>query len=299
MNPWINAMRLRTLPLSIAGIITGGAMAYQNSGLDYNYAVLMLAIITALLLQILSNFANDFGDFENGADNEHRKGPQRAVHSGAITAHAMKQAIFIMAFLTLISGLTLLYLAFRKIDITFILYFGIGIACIVAAMKYTMGQNPYGYKGLGDIFVFIFFGLVASCGTYFLLTNSFTWVVVLPSISIGAWSTAVLNLNNLRDIDNDKNSGKITIPVRLGKARGLIYHYVLISIPFVSNATYALLYRNNILLALTGLALIPAFLLFKPLFVNPEHSTLDLSLKKTALFTLFFTVVFVIGVLKG
>ena len=297
MNPWISAMRLRTLPLSIAGIITGGVMAYKFSVHNFNIPVFILAILTALLLQILSNFANDYGDFENGADNENRKGPQRAVQSGRITAQSMKGAIIITAIITLIFGLSLLYLAFRNIDLKFIIYFLIGLGCIAAAIQYTMGKNPYGYRGLGDVFVFVFFGLVSSCGTYFLLTHSFSPEVVLPSISIGAWSTAVLNLNNLRDIDNDKASGKITIPVRLGKDNGLIYHYLLISIPFVFNAYYAFLNDNFILLALTFMAMIIGYFLFRPLFKNPDHKIFDTLLKKTALFALLFTILFVTGVL--
>ncbi len=199
--------------------------------------------------------------------------------------------------LTLIFGISLLYLAFRNIDLKFIVYFLIGLASIAASIKYTVGSNPYGYKGWGDVFVFIFFGLVSSCGTYFLLTGTFSWEIILPSISIGAWSTAVLNLNNLRDIDNDKDSGKITIPVRIGKSNGLIYHYILIAIPFAGNIIYSVLTSNYPLLTITCIAIIPAFLLFKPLFNNPGHEILDLSLKKTALFSLVFTILFVVGLL--
>jgi 1,4-dihydroxy-2-naphthoate octaprenyltransferase len=297
MKTWIGAMRLRTLPLSIAGIITGGVMAYKDSYDTIDHRIFIHAIITALLLQILSNFANDYGDFKKGTDNDNRKGPQRAVQSGEITAKAMMRAIIVTALLALASGILLLFLAFRDIDFRFIIYFLIGVACIAAALKYTMGKNPYGYMGLGDIFVFVFFGMVSSCGTYFLLTNTFSWDILLPSISIGAWSTAVLNLNNLRDIDNDKASGKITIPVRLGMAKGLVYHYVLIALPFVCNLIYAILNANQLLIFVTLVSLGFAYVLFKPLFNNPDHETLDGLLKKTALFALLFTGLFVVGVM--
>ncbi len=295
MNPWISAMRLRTLPLSIAGIITGGAMAYNDSKINFNSRLFVLAILTALLLQILSNFANDYGDFKNGADNESRKGPQRAVQSGAISAETMRIAIILFGILSLVSGLCLLYMAFAHINLLFIVYLCIGIGCIAAALKYTMGNNPYGYKGWGDFFVFLFFGLVSSSGIYFLLTLRLPMNVLLPSISIGAWSTAVLNLNNLRDIENDKASGKITIPVRLGKAKGLMYQSVLMVIPFIVNASYALIKSNYTLLAFTCFTLLPAYILFRPLLKNQDHETLDTSLKKTALFALLFTLSFVVG----
>ncbi len=297
MKHWIGAMRVRTLPLSIAGIVTGGVMAYNHSAGGFNYYVFLLALVTALLLQILSNFANDYGDFENGADNESRKGPQRAVQSGSISAMQMRQAIIITASLTIIAGCCLLFAAFRDIDTKFILYFILGLACVVAALKYTMGKNPYGYKGWGDLFVFVFFGPVSATGIYFLITGMFSWPVLLPSISIGAWSTAVLNLNNLRDMENDKAAGKITIPVRLGKSKGLAYQFILILLPFISNTFYAIIMHNNLLLALNILALIPAYILFKPLTRQPNHISLDNTLKKTALFTLVFTILFVLGVL--
>jgi 1,4-dihydroxy-2-naphthoate octaprenyltransferase len=212
---------------------------------------------------------------------------------------AMKKAIYLTVMLALISGLILLYLAFRNIDIKFILYFIIGLGSIAAALKYTMGKNPYGYKGLGDIFVFVFFGLVSVIGTYFLLTSNFSWQIILPAISIGCWSTAVLNLNNLRDIDNDKVAGKITIPVRIGKTNGLVYQYFLISMPFVCNILYAVLSSNFILACILFSSIAIAFLFFQELFKNPDHKMLDLLLKKTALFSLLFTLLFVFGVLIG
>jgi 1,4-dihydroxy-2-naphthoate octaprenyltransferase len=300
MTSWINAMRLRTLPLSIAGIFTGGALAYryaQDNDLPFSFPVFIMAVLTALLLQILSNFANDYGDFEKGTDNDNRKGPARALQSGAITKGNMQMAILFTAILALASGIALLYLAFGVPDYRFLFFLVLGLAGIGAAIKYTMGKNPYGYKGLGDIFVFIFFGLVSCCGVFVLLVHILPPEMFLPATSIGALSTAVLNLNNLRDIDNDKASGKVTIPVRIGMRKGLIYHYFLIAIPFISNSIFAWTTGNMTLLALTGFSMLPAFILFRPLFNNPDHKQLDLLLKKTAMFTLLFTVLFVCGIL--
>jgi 1,4-dihydroxy-2-naphthoate octaprenyltransferase len=299
MNPWISAMRLRTLPLSIAGIITGGTMAYKDHQQVFDPLIFLLAIVTALLLQVLSNFANDYGDFVKGTDNENRLGPSRTLQAGSISTQEMKRAIFLLIAVTLASGITLLFVAFRGIDPEFILFFIAGVLAIAAAIKYTMGQNPYGYRGLGDVFVFLFFGLVSGCGTYFLLSHTFNPNVLLPSVSIGAWSTAVLNLNNLRDIENDTASGKITIPVRIGKSKGLIYHYLLILVPFICNILYSVLTANMILLGCTLFCLLLAVLVFHPLFRDPDHETLDLSLKKTALFTLLFTFAFVSGLVFG
>ncbi len=296
---WIHAMRLRTLPLSIAGILTGGGLAWiyaRETNTVFEAPVFYLATLTALLLQILSNFANDYGDFQNGADNASRKGPQRAVQSGAITPKQMKTAILITALLAFVCGCLLLMLAFQQINIRFTLYLLLGMACIGAALKYTMGNNPYGYKGFGDVFVFLFFGLVACCGIFYLLTHTLPSVVWLPAISIGCWSTAVLNLNNLRDIDTDKDAGKITIPVRLGLKRGLIYHYGLLLAAYGADLFYAVLQKNYLLQVVLLMLAMAGYRVFRPLFYNPLHEELDKQLKKTALFTLVFTLLFLAAI---
>jgi len=295
MNPWIQAIRPRTLPLSIAGIITGGGIAYAEIRDHFNLPVFLLCLLTALLLQVLSNLANDYGDFKTGADNTNRKGPMRTLQSGIISPAAMRIAIFLTVLLTLISGIVLLMTAFPGFNTFFFFYLLLGIASIAAAIKYTMGKNPYGYKGWGDIFVFLFFGLVSSFGTYYLLTARVNPLVLLPSMSIGAWSMAVLNLNNLRDIESDKASGKITIPVRIGLQKGLYYQYILILSPFALNMLYAVLMNKLILIVLTSLLMVISFRIFNPLFRDPGHLTLDIMLKRTALFALFFTLMFITG----
>jgi 1,4-dihydroxy-2-naphthoate octaprenyltransferase len=229
---WISAMRLRTLPLAASAILLGVAVA----DLQYraNITVAVLCLTTAICLQILSNFANDYGDFTKGTDNEKRLGNMRALQSGAITIGQMRFAILLFVILSLFSGISLLYLATNgQLNTVFLFFFLLGITAIAAAIKYTVGKKAYGYSGFGDIAVFFFFGPVSVMGTFFLATGlQFSavtdWLVIVPSIAIGLLSTAVLNTNNIRDIENDFASGKFTIPVKIGLAKARIYHSFLI-----------------------------------------------------------------------
>ena len=224
---WIAAFRLKTLPLALSNTIMGSALA---AGADkFRWSVFCLAAATTILLQIMSNLANDYGDFVNGKDTTERIGPKRMVQSGNISAKTMLHGIIIIGIITAIVGLILILVGTAGIDITNILIFGfLGIASIVAAIKYTVGKNPYGYRGLGDIFVFIFFGLVGVIGTYFLHTQSFNWALLLPASAMGLLSTGVLNMNNLRDYEADKNAGKHTIVVAMGTKNAKFYQLFLV-----------------------------------------------------------------------
>jgi 1,4-dihydroxy-2-naphthoate octaprenyltransferase len=224
-------MRLRTLPLALACIMLGAFLAAAAGHL--NGLVIVLCVTTAVLLQILSNFANDYGDFQHGADSAERAGPARAVQSGAISAQDMKRAMVITGVLTAVSGLALVIVAFGLDALPLLLFLLLGAAAIWAAFNYTAGKNPYGYAGLGDLFVLIFFGWVGVLGTYFLQAQSIYWELILPATSAGLLAVAVLNVNNIRDIDSDKAAGKITIPVRLGPERARIYHWCLLIMAFV------------------------------------------------------------------
>ena len=231
MKHWLSAFRLRTLPLAVSSILVGSALAFENSrlvsyGPDWR-AVTGLALLTAILLQVLSNLANDLGDHQHGTDNKDRVGPQRAVQSGAISPAAMKRAMIICGALALISGCTLITVALG-FSITTLVFLAIGLFAIGAAVKYTFGRNPYGYAGLGDLSVFLFFGIVGVCGTFYLHAGSLNDSVILPSVCIGMLSVGVLNLNNMRDIENDRRWGKRTIPVRIGPERARTYHFRLI-----------------------------------------------------------------------
>ena len=249
MNPkirmWISALRLRTLPLSWAGIIAGTAMAARQG--NWRSDVFIMSLITASLYQILSNLANDYGDGVKGVDNHQRKGPLRAVQSGIITPAQMKRAVILTAFLSIVSTIILLFTAFGQVHKLYLLYLIIGLGAIWAAVKYTVGKNPYGYLGLGDLFVLIFFGCVAVCGVYFLHTGTWNPPIILPALVIGMMSMAVLNLNNMRDYETDQKNGKRTLAVKWGLRNAFAYHRGLLGISFLLLLYLIVLYPQNIL----------------------------------------------------
>ena len=222
---WLDAARPKTLPLAIASIVCGSAVAAWHG--KFSVIIFILALLTALLLQILSNLANDYGDAVKGTDNDDRLGPQRAIQSGLVTPQAMRKAMIINGILTTISGLTLITLACDNLrDIVgFII---LGALAIVASVAYTVGNKPYGYRGLGDLSVLIFFGWLGVAGTYFLQTGEIAWLILLPATACGMLAVGVLNINNLRDIENDRASGKFTLAVRMGPLWGRKYHLFLL-----------------------------------------------------------------------
>ena len=287
---WINAFRLRTLPLAMASILTGSFLAVGKG--VYNGWVIAFSILTTLFLQILSNLANDYGDGVKGTDNENRIGPKRTVQSGEITHEQMKKAIIIFASLSLVSGIILLYFAFGENFVPALIFFVIGIAAIAASIKYTVGNNAYGYSGLGDLFVFIFFGLVGVGGSYFLNTHSFDWEVLLPASAIGLFSTGVLNLNNMRDIDNDRASGKRTIPTRIGFIDAKLYHLILILGGWILIISWIMTQKENwnnyIILIALPLFVVDIFKILK----TTDKAKLDPQLKKLAIKTLLVSLLF-------
>lgn len=291
---WIGAIRLRTLPLALASIVLGSTLAAVWQ--PFNWLVAFFCVITALLLQILSNLANDFGDSQHGADLMERQGPARAVQSGAITNRQMLMAMALAACLSVISGLLLLYSAFGVNSREyFILFIILGAFAILAAVAYTAGIRPYGYAGLGDLSVLIFFGWMAVMGSYFLNTLRFDWIIMLPATASGLLAVAVLNVNNLRDIDSDRKADKKTIPVRMGKKNGRIYHWVLLSLAIISAVAYVLItfYSYWQFLFLLVLPLLfrhgrAVWQTFDPLKLNPH-------LKQLSIITLIFVLLFCIG----
>lgn len=233
---WLSAARPKTLPLALASIMTGSALAYWNN--HVSATITLMAFVTATLLQILSNLANDYGDAVKGTDNEDRLGPQRAMQSGLVTQATMKKAIGINIVLTIISGLILVFISLNQ-TMDIIGFIILGLLAIGAAIAYTMGNKPYGYRGLGDISVFIFFGLLGVAGTYYLHTGHLSSSLLLPAISCGLLAVAVLNINNLRDIENDEACGKMTLVVRMGASWGRKYHAILMSVSFISLAIFS------------------------------------------------------------
>ncbi len=299
MKHWIEAARVRTLPLSVSGILVGSFYA-MSQGI-FNWKIVILALSTTLGLQILSNFANDYGDGVKGTDNEDRIGPKRAIQSGLITPGAMRYAIFITAFLTLVSAMLLIYVSFKgKYFLYSIIFFVLGILAIASAIRYTVGKNPYGYRGLGDVFVFTFFGLVSTFGVYFMFAKQIDWLLFLPATAIGLLSVGVLNLNNMRDEESDRKSGKNTIVVKNGGAWAKKYHYFLIITAMLLMLAFALIFdfsyrdpnpgRFNFDLYFFLIAYFPIIAHLKRVAKNKEHKLLDPELKKLALSTFLLSV---------
>lgn len=300
---WLAAFRLRTLPLAFSSIITGSAIAYYH--FSFNGIVFGLALLTTLFLQVLSNLANDYGDSEHGADNDDRIGPDRAIQSGAISKGQMKIAMIVFSILALVSGIPLIIEGTKNINLKWFLFFLIlGIGSIIAAIKYTAGKNPYGYKGLGDVFVFIFFGLVGVIGTFILqfqYINRYLLIESLfPAIAIGCFSAAVLNMNNMRDHLNDKNSGKITVAVRLGKTGSKLYHSLLIITGILSMYYFGYLshFGTNDYLLLSIPNVIFIAHLVKTLKVTDEKNY-DPELKKIALTTFLLSLILMTIMVKS
>ena len=286
---WFQAARLRTLPLSVSGILVGSFYAFSQG--FTNWYILGFALLTTLGLQILSNFANDYGDGIKGTDNENRIGPLRAIQSGAITVQAMKKGIIITSLLTLAAAVMLIYISFGKDNFAYSLFFFfLGIAAIAAAIKYTVGSSAYGYRGLGDIFVFIFFGLVSVIGCYFLFAKEIDKLIILPALSIGLLSVAVLNLNNMSDQVSDAMSGKITLVVKMGPERAKVYHYTVIITALFLTLLFAILYGFKPVQYLFLIAYIPFLIHLKTVKKNTVPRELDPELKKVALGTFLLSV---------
>ncbi|HEX9649358.1 MAG TPA: 1,4-dihydroxy-2-naphthoate polyprenyltransferase [Cyclobacteriaceae bacterium] len=295
LKSWISALRLRTLPLALASIGMGSFLAAYAG--RFNLPIFSFSALTTIFLQILSNLANDYGDSAHGADHSLRKGPNRMVQSGLISKSAMRFAILVLIVLSLVSGIYLLYLAFGWNGGAFLVFLLIGITAILAAIAYTAGSKPYGYSGLGDLSVLIFFGLVGVLGTYYLYTGELYPSLILPALSCGFFSISVLNLNNIRDIESDKMAGKKSIPVRLGRERAVIYHEVLL----IAGTACALAFVIIEVKEWTAFI----FVITTPLFVQnflavkniQDPTKLDPYLRQMAISTLIFVLVFGIGLL--
>ncbi|MDA7502216.1 1,4-dihydroxy-2-naphthoate polyprenyltransferase [Chitinophagales bacterium] len=289
---WLSAFRLRTLPLAIATIAMGSHLAFLDG--QFSWPIAGLTILTAVLLQLLSNLANDYGDGIKGTDNENRLGPIRAIQSGILSVNELRNSMIVFSILSLASGCTLLYVVFgATVNLQFVAFFLVGLASIAAAIKYTAGKNPYGYSALGDLSVFLFFGLVAVVGTYYLQTGQFSGLALLPAMGMGLLSTGVLNTNNMRDIDNDLESGKITVAGKLGKSSSKTYHFILIIGAMLCFLVYASLRFASAVQWLFVLAFIP--LIIHLLGVKKEHGrALDPELKKLVLSTLLLSLLWVI-----
>lgn len=289
---WVSAARPRTLPLSIAGIITGTGLAIREGYFDA--LIFVFALLTTLGLQILSNFANDYGDGIKGTDNDERLGPMRALQSGLISGKEMKKAMVWTSVTTIAFAVILILLAFDSDQLGYVfLFLVLGGLSLAAAIKYTVGKTAYGYKGLGDIFVFLFFGLLGVAGSYFLYSHELTPIVWIPASIIGLLSTVVLNLNNMRDIKSDERSGKNTLAVILGETKARQYHSALIFTAFLLTALYVFL-DFHILHALLGLPFITLGNHLDRVYKTKHPQDLDPEMKKVALNTVLFALLYLI-----
>ena len=239
LKMWFLAIRPRTLVLSLAGTLVGGFVALSEG--SANIGAWSLCAVTAMLLQALSNLANDYGDFEKGVDNAERVGPKRPLMKGQLSAAQMKKAIVVTTVLALLSGAVLVFWVSR-LNIYELTFFALlGLAAVAAAMLYTLGKRPYGYRGLGDVYCFIFFGIAAVFGTYYLTAHQANWAVLLPAAAMGFMSNAVLNINNMRDAENDRLNGKKSLVVKIGQKNAYIYHVALIVSAFVCLVVFAVM----------------------------------------------------------
>ncbi|MGB5819153.1 MAG: 1,4-dihydroxy-2-naphthoate octaprenyltransferase [Saonia sp.] len=291
IKAWLNAARLRTLPLSISGIIVGTALAVSYGYKDTT--IFVLALFATIGFQVTSNFANDYGDGVKGTDNEDRVGPKRAYQSGLLSRKELKFGILISCIINFLLVIAVVYFSFGIKHLGYVLLFiGLGILSIWAAIKYTVGSSAYGYKGLGDLFVFAFFGLLSVMGSLFLFTKFLTVSSIFPAVTIGLLSTGVLNLNNLRDVESDKNAGKNTFVVQIGFANGKRYHYMLLILAMLSMLMFTIYHYSNWFSVIHLLAFVPILFHLRKVIRTTNPALLDPELKKLALSTFLLAVLF-------
>jgi len=291
LQAWISACRLRTLPLSISGAIIGSGVAYSEG--VFNLSVFVYTILTTLSFQILSNLANDYGDGVKGTDNENRIGPERALQSGIISPKQMRNAIIINVIICLFLVVTLIYQAFGADQfLTSFIFIVLGVFAIIAAIKYTVGTSAYGYKALGDIMVFLFFGWLSVLGTYFLYSKQIDFLMLLPASAVGLLSAGVLNLNNMRDFESDKGSHKHTLAGYLGLKNARNYHLTLILTAMVLMLLYFGLSTQNLPILIIMIGFIPLFIHLSVFYKVQSPKDYDPQLKVLALSTFLLALIF-------
>ena len=291
LKTWIRAARPRTVLLSLSGVLMGGFLAFAEYPEANGWTVAFCAL-TAITLQILSNLANDYGDFQKGVDNAHRTGPQRSLQSGALNERQMRRGITLTVLAALLFGALLIFV-FAPLSWTELAVFAaLGVAAVLAALLYTLGKHPYGYRGLGDLFCFLFFGWAAVAGTYYLATKNLDFTILLPATALGCCSNAVLNINNMRDYENDKAHGKNSLVVKLGLKNAFRYHALLLGMAFASLTIFALL-KHAPYYTYAFWLVFPLF--FKDLLTiqkQKERGVPDGLLPRQVLHTLLLTLVF-------
>lgn len=282
------SMRLRTLPLSLSGVVLGLMLAMKTQ--EVSLWLIVWLLLTTVCLQILSNLSNELGDFLKGTDGEQREGPMYSLAQGAISVKEFKRLIAVFVLLCCVFGAAMVWTSFG----TFLAWqplmlLALGVAAIWAAMHYTLGKNPYGYKGLGDVFVFIFFGLVSVLGAYYVVAHTIdSWSLLLPAITIGCFSVGVLNVNNIRDMESDA-ANRVTIPLRVGALNAKIYQTVLIVFAWLCMLLFTVAtYTSpvNFLYVLT----LPLFSMHLRMVWTRDGSSLDPALPLLVLSTFAFAI---------
>ena len=288
LKVWLKAVRLRTLPLSVSGILIGNSLCFQHP--EFSVTLFVLMLFTAISFQIISNFANDYGDGVKGTDNENRLGPKRVLQQGLLSRETLKKGIVIISLISLLLAFVLIFLAFGFNSWNYILIFiGLSFASVWAAIFYTVGNKAYGYYGFGDLFVFLFFGGVSVLGAYFVQLKTFSYPAILLSLMVGFLSVGVLNLNNMRDIDNDAFVGKRTLVVIMGAAIAKKYHLFLLIVS-VSILVYVFSSVSIRFFWIPYLAIIPLMVHFISVLKNSEPKFFDPELKKLSLSIFFLSI---------
>ena len=288
LKVWLKAVRLRTLPLSVSGILIGNSLCFQHP--EFSVTLFVLMLFTAISFQIISNFANDYGDGVKGTDNENRLGPKRVLQQGLLSREILKKGIVIISLISLLLAFVLIFLAFGFNSWNYILIFiGLSFASVWAAIFYTVGNKAYGYYGFGDLFVFLFFGGVSVLGAYFVQLKTFSYPAILLSLVVGFLSVGVLNLNNMRDIDNDAFVGKRTLVVIMGAAIAKKYHLFLLIVS-VSILVYVFSSVSIRFFWIPYLAIIPLMVHFISVLKNSEPKFFDPELKKLSLSIFFLSI---------
>lgn len=304
MRNWIKAARLRTLPLSLSGVIMGSFIAkwrLTEQHQSWDWAVFALAILVTLFYQILSNYANDYGDALKGTDKvRSAHAESRTVASGKISLSQMKKAVGVMSVISMLATLVLLYVAFLPDYTTsFFIFIGLGVLSVLAAIGYTMGKKPYGYLGLGDIMVFLFFGLLSVCGSYFLFTKTFHWDILLPGTAVGLMSTAVLNLNNMRDSETDRITGKKSLALRMGYKNAMIYEMILLNLPLIILLIFlglnGFFQAKNYYPFMVMILMFPLSAIRRKILQTKEPTHLDPFLKQVGIITLVMSILLAVG----
>ena len=295
---WWETARPKTLPLALASIFTGSALGYWANPQGFNSPVMAFCLLTTILLQVLSNFANDYGDHQKGSDTEDRIGPLRGIQKGAISAQELKWGLIFMVIASFLSGSFLISIAYENLS-DLLAFAGLGILAIIAAITYTVGAKPYGYMGLGDISVLMFFGLLGVGGTYYLQTHSIDGHIILPAIGSGLLASAVLNINNLRDIEQDAQAGKNTLAVRLGSHKGRVYHCILLTVAALCYLIFTLTTATSWMnyLFVLGLPLLAKHAIF--VYRSKTPNALRPMLAQMSMISLLINMLFSLGLLIG